>query len=66
MKCIVCGEREATVFDRNEGCFAKKKKVCLECHSNRLKNDFLDIWNNQTAIGLSAIKNKKERKEIKK
>ena len=58
MKCIVCGEREATVFDRNEGCFAKKKKVCLECHSNRLKNDFLDI--------LIIEKKRRERKEIKK
>ena len=54
MKCIVCGEREATVFDRNEGCFAKKKKVCLECHSNRLKNDFLDIL---------IIEKKREEKE---
>ena len=43
MKCIICHEREATVLDRTEGCFAKRKKLCLECHANRLKNDFIDI-----------------------
>ena len=43
MKCIVCNDKEATVPDRNEGCFAKRKKVCSDCHANRLKNDFINI-----------------------
>ena len=42
MKCIICGEKEATVPDRNEYP-SKRKKLCIDCHSNRLKNDFVDI-----------------------
>lgn len=44
MKCIVCGEREATVPDRNQGGIGRRiKKVCSVCHQNRLKNDLVDI-----------------------
>lgn len=44
MKCIVCGERPATVPDRNTGGIGRRiNKVCSECHANRLKNDFVDI-----------------------
>jgi len=43
MKCIICGENEATIPDRNEGPWGKRKKVCKECHTNRLRNDFIGI-----------------------
>lgn len=41
-KCIICGEREATVPDRNQ-MPTKRKSLCGECHGNRLKNDFVNI-----------------------
>jgi hypothetical protein len=41
--CIVCGDKEATVPDRNEGCFAKRPKLCNDCHAIRLRNDFITI-----------------------
>lgn len=37
--CVVCRERPAAVPDRNEGCFARRKKVCRECHASRLAGD---------------------------
>ena len=42
-KCIICHEREATIKDRNEAPWGKRKRLCSECHVNRLKNDFVDI-----------------------
>lgn len=41
-KCIICGEKQATVRDRNEP-WSRRKKLCVDCHVNRLKNDFIDI-----------------------
>lgn len=43
MKCIICHEKEATVIDRNDYPFAKKKKLCADCHTERLQNDMIDI-----------------------
>lgn len=37
--CIVCGERPAAVPDRNDGASARRKKVCRECHTQRLVGD---------------------------
>lgn len=42
MKCIVCHTNEATIPDRNNP-MSSRKKICSICHSNRLKNDFIDI-----------------------
>ena len=41
MKCIICREKEATVPDRDSG--SSRKKLCADCHANRLKNDFINI-----------------------
>ena len=41
-KCIICNINEATIPDRNEP-WSNRKKVCQKCHSERLKNDFVDI-----------------------
>ena len=41
--CIICREREATVLDRNEAPFGRRKKLCATCHAERLKNDMVDI-----------------------
>jgi hypothetical protein len=41
-KCIICNVNEATIPDRNEP-WSNRKKVCQKCHSERLKNDFVDI-----------------------
>jgi hypothetical protein len=40
-KCIICHTNEATIPDRNT--MSSRKKICPECHSNRLKNDLIDI-----------------------
>lgn len=42
-KCIICRENEATIPDRNEAPWGKRKKVCSDCHANRLKNDFVTV-----------------------
>ena len=42
MKCIICRETEATVRNRNKP-WSRRKVLCSDCHSNRLKNDFIDI-----------------------
>ena len=42
MKCIICHEREATVRDRNNPT-SPRKKLCMECHADRLKSDFINI-----------------------
>ena len=41
--CIICKTNEATIKDRDEAPWGKRKKLCPECHSNRLKNDFITI-----------------------
>lgn len=41
--CVICGEKPATVVDREEGPWAKKKKLCADCHVNRLKNDLITV-----------------------
>lgn len=40
-KCIICGEKEATVPDRNT--LSSRKKVCKDCHAERLKDDLVYI-----------------------
>lgn len=42
MKYIVCKEREAEVPDRNK-MGSLKKRVCRECHAERLKGDLKHI-----------------------
>ena len=42
MKCIICHEKEATIPDRNEPWY-RRKKICTDCHVERLKNDFVNI-----------------------
>jgi hypothetical protein len=41
-KCIICGKNEATIPDRNTP-WSNRKKICSDCHANRLRNDFIDI-----------------------
>lgn len=41
MKCIVCREREAAVPDRNKP--GNKKRVCRQCHGERLRGDIIGI-----------------------
>lgn len=41
MKCIICGEREATVPDRNSA--SRRKMLCGKCHSGRLTNDLQGV-----------------------
>jgi len=43
-KCIICHEheREATIPDRNDYP-SRRKKLCSECHGDRLKHDLIDI-----------------------
>ena len=36
-KCIKCREKEATVPDRESG--SRRKRLCSDCHSERLKDD---------------------------
>jgi hypothetical protein len=43
MKCIICGKREATVPDRNQ--MSRKKRLCSQCHSDRLRTDLTNILN---------------------
>ena len=44
MKCVVCGERPATVPDRNEGGIGRQRlKVCSKCHADRLKRDLAGV-----------------------
>ena len=40
-KCIICGQKEATIPDRDS--FSSRKKLCADCHGIRLKNDLLNI-----------------------
>lgn len=40
-KCIICGEKEATVPDRNT--LSSRKKVCKDCHAARLRGDLVHI-----------------------
>ena len=42
MKCIICGKKEATIPDRNEYP-SRRKKICVDCHSDRLRHDFIDV-----------------------
>lgn len=42
MKCIVCKQREATVPDR-ERMGRPIKRLCTECHGNRLRGDITKI-----------------------
>lgn len=41
MKCIICGEREATIPDRNSA--SRRKMLCSKCHAERLTNDLQGI-----------------------
>lgn len=41
-KCIICHTNEATIPDRNNP-MSSRKKICSICHSNRLKNDLIDV-----------------------
>lgn len=41
--CIICRERKATIRDRNEAPWGKRKRICQQCHENRLRNDMVDI-----------------------
>jgi hypothetical protein len=51
-KCIICGKNEATIPDRNTP-WSRKNKICKECHSDRLKHDFIFV--------LEVEKRKRER-----
>lgn len=39
--CIICHTNDTTVPDRNSG--SNKKKLCSNCHAERLKNDLREI-----------------------
>lgn len=49
--CVICKERKATVPDRNEAPFGKRKKLCEICHAERLKNDFINILETERKKG---------------
>ena len=44
MKCIICHTNKGEVRDRNTPT-DKRKKICGNCHSKRLQNDFKIILN---------------------
>ena len=46
--CIVCHERPPTVPDRNS-MGKPTKKVCSECHAERLRQDVVRIINSERA-----------------
>ena len=41
MKCVICHEQEATIPDREKG--GRQKRLCAQCHAERLKADVLFI-----------------------
>jgi hypothetical protein len=41
--CRICGKDSATIRDRNEAPWGKRKKLCSSCHSRRLKHDLINI-----------------------
>ena len=44
MLCIICRKRKAELPDRNyQGIGRPIKKICKECHSERLKGDLVGI-----------------------
>lgn len=44
-KCIICGTRPRQVPDRNSGSLRPTKKICRECHADRLRGDMRHILN---------------------
>ena len=44
MRCIICKEREATIKDRREAPWGKKKKLCAECHTIQLEKDLENVY----------------------
>ncbi len=44
--CKLCYERPAEVPDRNTYHGKFVKEVCKECHSNRLRGDFINVIKN--------------------
>lgn len=45
MKCVICHEREATIPDREKG--GRQKRLCAQCHAERLRADLLFILKRQ-------------------
>jgi len=43
VNCIVCNKRPAELPDRDR--MGSKKRVCLECHRERLRRDLLVVNN---------------------
>ena len=41
-KCKICHRKEATVPDRNKP-WSRKKVICTDCHSDRLRGDMKKI-----------------------
>lgn len=55
-KCIVCHERPAAVPDRNV-MGRPIKRVCLECHRERLQSDFQPLLDALERKGIKQIDN---------
>jgi hypothetical protein len=55
--CIICHTHYATVPDRYSG--SSRKRLCFNCHADRLKGDLRDIINRYN-------KQKREREEMEK